>query len=71
MKTSIRTGHRLSEEKINFRFDGKAYEGYAGDTANPHGFTVATSPAANARPIGASIMMRQPVCRCDRSTPTR
>ncbi len=33
MKTSIRTGHRLSEEKINFRFDGKAYEGYAGDTA--------------------------------------
>jgi len=33
MNTPVRTGHRLGEEKISFRFDGKAYEGYAGDTA--------------------------------------
>ncbi len=54
MKTPVRTGHRLGDEKISFRFDGKTYQGYAGDTA------ASALLAAGTRLFGRSVKYHRP-----------
>jgi len=54
MKTPIRTGHRLGNEKISFRFDGKTYQGFAGDTA------ASALLAAGTRLFGRSVKYHRP-----------
>jgi glycine cleavage system aminomethyltransferase T/NADPH-dependent 2,4-dienoyl-CoA reductase/sulfur reductase-like enzyme len=54
MITPPRTGHRLGKEKISFRFDGKSYQGYAGDTA------ASALLAAGTRLFGRSMKYHRP-----------
>jgi len=54
MRTPVRTGHRLGDEKISFRFDGKTYQGYAGDTA------ASALLAAGTRLFGRSVKYHRP-----------
>ena len=54
MKTSVRAGHRLGDEKISFRFDGKTYRGFAGDTA------ASALLAAGTRLFGRSVKYHRP-----------
>jgi glycine cleavage system aminomethyltransferase T/NADPH-dependent 2,4-dienoyl-CoA reductase/sulfur reductase-like enzyme len=54
MKTTARTGHRLGEEKVSFRFDGKSYQGFAGDTA------ASALLAAGTRLFGRSVKYHRP-----------
>ncbi|MCP4045833.1 MAG: FAD-dependent oxidoreductase [Gammaproteobacteria bacterium] len=54
MKTPVRTGHRLGSERISFRFDGKTYQAYAGDTA------ASALLAAGTRLFGRSVKYHRP-----------
>lgn len=54
MKTSRRAGLRLGDRRINFRFDGRSYEGFAGDTA------ASALLAAGTRLFGRSVKYRRP-----------
>ena len=54
MKTPVRSGHRLGNETISFRFDGKTYQGYTGDTA------ASALLAAGTRLFGRSVKYHRP-----------
>ncbi len=54
MKTPVRTGHRLGDKKISFRFDGKTYQGFEGDTA------ASALLAAGTRLFGRSVKYHRP-----------
>ena len=54
MKTSRRTGLRLGDARISFRFDGRSYEGFAGDTA------ASALLAAGTKLFGRSVKYRRP-----------
>ena len=53
MKTPRRAGLRLGDRRINFRFDGRSYQGFAGDTA------ASALLAAGTRLFGRSVKYRR------------